>query len=394
MPKKTKIVLAADPGSSVSKFIYKIEGEPPIALAMSPEVAMGVSVESVEAMKKLSIGEGSPTTDAWLQIPSDSAEAVIVGHLARTQYQGDARLDLLKYEVIIPKFLAAIGVIVQRHNLGGRLSVSFSCLLPFGEYANKNDLKSQLSEALSNFNFRGQQLKVKLDDFICFPEGGGLVTYQMGKIRDFESSLIPVVMLGHRNSSLLLFDKGQINLKGSVTTENGFINLMKLVCTFTSGKSPSNELAEAIYQAGDSPQLENIAHLIRSQGEDNARKEGESIIKAIDTARAEHWRSLKNWLDKILPSTYSQCLLVGGVAQYFRKELEEYFDGKAQYSDRMISQIKEVFPDLDQGLVSRFLDVFALYADIDHEFEPPVPKLEREQKQEQDRLIEHFAVRN
>ncbi len=142
MPKTTKIVLAADPGSSISKFIYKIEGKSPIALAMSPEVAMGVSVESVEAMKKLSIGGGNPATDAWLQIPSDSAEAVIVGHLARTQYQGNARLDLLKYEVIIPKFLAAIGVIVQQHNLSGRLSVSFSCLLPFGEYANKDDLKS------------------------------------------------------------------------------------------------------------------------------------------------------------------------------------------------------------------------------------------------------------
>jgi hypothetical protein len=391
MPKTTKIVLAADPGSSISKFIYRIEEKSPSALAMSPEVAMGVSVESIEAMKKLSIGGGNPATDAWLQIPSDSAEAVIVGHLARTQYQGNARLDLLKYEVIIPKFLAAIGVIAQQHNLSGRLSISFSCLLPFGEYANKDDLKSQLSEGLSNFSFRGQKLKAKLCHFACLPEGGGLVTYQMEKISD---SSVPILMLGHRNSSLLLFDKGQINLKESMTTENGFINLMKLVCTITSGQTPSNELAEAIYQAGDSPQFEDIQHLIRSQGEENAPKEGESIIKAINTARTEHWRSLKNWLDEVLPSTYSQCLLIGGVAQYFREELEEYFGDKAQYSDRMISQIKEVFPDLDQGLFSRFLDVFALYADIDNEFEPPAPKLERQQKQEQDRLREQFAIRS
>ncbi|MBE9124766.1 MULTISPECIES: ParM/StbA family protein [unclassified Coleofasciculus] len=395
MASKADLMLTADPGSSASKFIYNVQKkETPIALAMSPEVAVGVSVSSIKALQKLSMGSTSPINDAWLQIPPDSKKATVVGYLAQAEYQGNARLDLLKYEVIVPKFLAAIGAIAQQHDLGNKFSVAIACLLPFGEYPNKDELKTQLSKSLADFAFQGSRLSVELADFVCYPEGGGLAIYQRQQLGDeaFNKATIPVVMLGHRNSSLLLFEKGKLSLQQSTTTENGFINLVKQFCTLTSGQSPSNRLVEAIYQAGESPQIDDIKHLIRSQDEDNIQQEAELLKSVIKTAREDYWRSIKNWLDEVMPSRYSEVFLVGGVAQYLRQELTDYFGEKARYSDRIMAQIQEVFPQLEQSLTSRFLDVFALYCDVD-EFEPPKPKGEREQQARQEKIRQEFAIR-
>ncbi|NJK53594.1 MAG: hypothetical protein HC936_13735 [Leptolyngbyaceae cyanobacterium SU_3_3] len=172
------------------------------------------------------------------------------------------RTNEVKYERALYKVLAAVGAIAQQTNLPRKFSVSISALLPYGEYQNAPRFQQLLKQQLKNYSFRDERFQVKLEAFECRPEGGGLA---MARVMQngaewFQQQTLAVLMFGHRNTSLLLFERGKLAIGN--TTDLGFHQLVDKVLNRTSGQS-ADSLTSVIYSIGnqiapDNPQLQHL----------------------------------------------------------------------------------------------------------------------------------------
>jgi hypothetical protein len=318
------LTLTFDPGSSLSKIIYRLSNGQPRLLLMEPEV-IELNPSSIDTHLKTrgSIGIVRPEDDAWLR-HSGSQQCQAVGYLAR-QFLATARMNELKYERALHKVMAAVGAIAQQADLPRKFSVAISTLLPYGEYQNASRLQQLLQQRLKSYSFRGTRVQASLETFECRPEGGGLAIARavQGGAEWFQQQTLAVLMFGHRNTSLLLFERGKLAL-GS-TTNLGFYQLVDKVLNRTSGQD-INALTTAIYRIGKdiTPDHPLIQSLVRTRSPTEQKQEREQIVTAILTAREEYWFRLNDWLDTVLPNI-TKAIISGGVALYPHDELEEYF---------------------------------------------------------------------
>jgi hypothetical protein len=365
------LTLTFDPGSSLSKVIYNLADGRPRLLLMEPEV-IELSLSSIDAHLRTrgSLGITRPEDDVWLQCV-DSQQCQVVGYLAR-QFLAAVRMNEVKYERALYKVLAAVGAIVQHMDLPRKFSIAISALLPYGEYQNAQRFQQLLKQQLKNYSFRGERLQIKLAAFECRPEGGGLA---MARVMQngaewFQQQTLAVLMFGHRNASLLLFERGKLAIGN--TTDLGFHQLVDKVLNRTSGQS-ADSLTSAIYSIGnqiapDNPQLQ---HLVKTRSPTEQKLEREQIVTAILTAREEYWSRLQDWLDTILPNV-TEVIISGGAALYLHDELENYFNRTSTYWGTDLQRRLQDLVGLDyrsnrpdaEALSFRLIDVFGMYCDF------------------------------
>jgi hypothetical protein len=370
----SNLIVSFDPGASLTKIVYELATEgKPCLMTMEPEM-LKLPQSSIDAYMSSRRGlESSKSVDeAWVSIPTDGdRQCTVVGFLAR-QFSASARLDKLKYETSIHKALAVIGAIAQNNNLPNRFSLSLTSLLPYGEYQNRQAFEQQLQSALKDFRFRGQRLRVKLERFECLPEGAGLAMIcqrQNGK-EWFNAQAIAVLMFGHRNTSLLLFERGKMT--AGYTNGLGFHQMVKRVIERTSGQDATT-LTSAIYAAGSDITADNqaIRALVKSREPKNIDYELQMIVNAIATAKAEYWSRLYDWLESTLPAV-NEVILSGGAALYLEPELQECFQEISTYwGTDLQQQVQEVFKDKSndyyrtfreqEALSFRLIDAFGLF---------------------------------
>jgi hypothetical protein len=370
----SNLIVSFDPGASLTKIVYELatEGKPHL-MTMEPEM-LKLPQSSIDAYMSSRKGLESPkpVDEAWVSSPADGdTQCTVVGFLAR-QFSASARLDKLKYETSIHKALAVIGAIAQHNKLPNRFSLSLTSLLPYGEYQNRQAFERQLQSALKDFRFRGQRLRVKLERFECLPEGAGLAMIrqrQNGK-EWFNAQTIAVLMFGHRNTSLLLFERGKMT--AGYTNGLGFHQMVKRVIERTSGQD-ATALTSAIYAAGSdiTPDNQAIRTLVKSREPKNLDYELQMIVNAIATAKAEYWSRLYDWLESTLPAV-NEVILSGGAALYLEQELQECFQEISTYwGADLQQQVQEVFKDKSndyyrtfreqEALSFRLIDAFGLF---------------------------------
>ncbi|OYD89686.1 hypothetical protein CDG76_34460 [Nostoc sp. 'Peltigera membranacea cyanobiont' 210A] len=370
----SNLIVSFDPGASLTKIVYELatEGKPHL-MTMEPEM-LKLPQSSIDAYMSSRKGLESPkpVDEAWVSSPADGdTQCTVIGFLAR-QFSASARLDKLKYETSIHKALAVIGAIAQHNKLPNRFSLSLTSLLPYGEYQNRQAFEQQLQSALKDFRFRGQRLRVKLERFECLPEGAGLAMIrqrQNGK-EWFNAQTIAVLMFGHRNTSLLLFERGKMT--AGYTNGLGFHQMVKRVIERTSGQD-ATALTSAIYAAGSdiTPDNQAIRTLVKSREPKNLDYELQMIVNAIATAKAEYWSRLYDWLESTLPAV-NEVILSGGAALYLEQELQECFQEISTYwGADLQQQVQEVFKDKSndyyrtfreqEALSFRLIDAFGLF---------------------------------
>ncbi|MDZ8263518.1 ParM/StbA family protein [Nostoc sp. ChiQUE01b] len=370
----SNLIVSFDPGASLTKIVYELATEgKPCLMTMEPEM-LKLPQSSIDAYMSSRKGLESPkpVDEAWVSSPADGdTQCTVVGFLAR-QFSASARLDKLKYETSIHKALAVIGAIAQHNKLPNRFSLSLTSLLPYGEYQNRQAFEQQLQSALKDFRFRGQRLRVKLERFECLPEGAGLAMIrqrQNGK-EWFNAQTIAVLMFGHRNTSLLLFERGKMT--AGYTNGLGFHQMVKRVIERTSGQD-ATALTSAIYAAGSDITANNqaIRTLVKSREPKNIDYELQMIVNAIATAKAEYWSRLYDWLESTLPAV-NEVILSGGAALYLEQELQECFQEISTYwGADLQQQVQEVFKDKSndychtfreqEALSFRLIDAFGLF---------------------------------
>ena len=365
------ITLTFDPGSSLSKVIYHLLDGRPRLLLMEPEV-IELSMSSIDAHLKTrgNLAITRPEDDVWLQCGT-SDQCQVVGYLAR-QFLAAVRMNEVKYERALYKVLAAVGAIAQQTDLPRKFSVAISALLPYSEYQNAQRLQQLLKQHLKNYSFRGERFQIKLEAFECRPEGGGLA---MARVMQngpewFQQQTLAVLMFGHRNTSLLLFERGKLAIGN--TTNLGFHQLVDKVLQRTSGQS-ADSLTSAIYIIGNQLVADNaqVQQLVKTRSPTEQKLEREQIITAILTAREEYWSRLQDWLDTVLPNV-TEVIISGGAALYLHDELETYFSRTPTYWGTDLQRRLQELLGLDyrsnrpdaEALSFRLVDAFGMYCDF------------------------------
>lgn len=354
-PKKNKppdLILVMDFGGSLTKVIYMDKLGLPKPLCMDPEV-ISVPKASIENYERRKFGNSDLADSAWVGV-SESYYAV--GYLAAMHFNGNAGLNQLKYERAYPKTLAAVWVAAQELGLKNKFSVALALLLPPGEYENATGLEQMIRRGLAAYETPTGILNVSLEYFDCKPEGGGVYL-----IREFNQSAVlkrktwAVVMVGHRNASVLVAARGQVNKR--ITSNLGFVRLVESVCDKTSGLD-SNRLTKAISLFGEQSDLKVLQPLLMSVTDSGRKDELIKLRNAIIECRLEYALSLKSWLREVLPRELDEVVLSGGTAEYLKSELKEHFSGVTVNWNASIELPESL---LSAGLGNRLSDAYGMY---------------------------------
>src|SRR5919202_502064 len=346
---KADIHLCLDVGKSATKVLFQTASSSnPSFLIMSPEI------EQIETrwLKNYLEVEGAltspaPEQEAYL---TWNAQTYVLGHFAH-RFSPEDRIGSTKYENASFKALAAIGVIAQKEKLPTKklLRVSLAVLLPKNEYDDRFSLQERLEEMLRDYEFRGQRLRVKLEKFVCKPEGFGLAMIRMREkgVDYFRNKNIGVLMLGHYNCTALAFESGAMRGESPAI---GFSQMLDTVVERTSGLT-RDALAKAIYKTLDKgneylydkrayvskrppfSDYEAFQALGRSSDPKWCQKEVDKVSEALKTATEEYWARLERWLKKVLPSSLEEVIISGGPALYLKPELEQYFNCRHKWHE-------------------------------------------------------------
>lgn len=365
------ISISVDLGASLVKAFYQVDGRLG-AVAMEPQT-LEIPIDSIRDRKNSAgaLNASLPEDDAWLTYKKRAETGVVLGHLAK-QFNIAPELKQLKYEKGSPKLLAVIGAIIQKECLDTSedIEIKVSVLLPYGEYVNREKLERQFKSEARNYYFRNQKINLNVEKFVCIPEGGGLIaglTREKGE-EWFAHRSVVVLMCGHRNTSVLIFDRGSLS-RSSQTTDLGFINLVDNVIERTSLNDVS-VVTQRVYELGNdiSSDSTSLRLLIRSQDSQNVEDEAQQLARVITNTREEYWALIKQWLSSVMPKELDELIIAGGTAYYLKPELDNYL-GWAEPSwgawggNNEEDDIKTIFanhPNAD-SLALRFKDVYVMH---------------------------------
>lgn len=328
----------------------------PILICLDPEVEP-VDKASIDAYESGTMGTTEPENRSWIAVGSFY---YAIGRLARERFHATPDLKPLKWEDAVSKTLAAVWVLSQKLNLGNRFGIAIGTLLPPGEFKlDRERFEKTLKESLSNFLTPNGRFKVKLEFFDCKPEGGGIYLHRRRILKDLiKQKVVAIVMVGHRNASILLANKGAVG--EGITSDLGCNQLVDIFIRETSGTSdqPKDRIISALVSAGATVAREPFLKLARSSSLAGKQQDVDQMVLAARLARSEYFRALCRWLDKILPIDRDELIFCGGTAHLFRAELSARY----QQSDVLWDAEIEIPPTLETpNLVYRLADVYGMY---------------------------------
>lgn len=348
----TDLYLCIDPGASQTKIVYQLDQEKsPHYMLMPPDVE-AVSRNTLNAYMDLKgwVGCPSSTQEVWLQVGD---EFFVVGEFA-SEFDPEDRLQELKYENALYKVLAAIAIIKEKHSLNDKkkLSVKLALLLPANEYSDRQRVEDQLNSLLRDYRCKGVAIKVKLESFLCRPEGSGLTLIAINS-RGFnwlQENKLGVLMFGHRNISAMYFKNGQLKTVESPLI--GFSVFLDEIVNLKSGLE-RNQLASAIFDSLDTAKntifayyhdrdlkpdrihctkhpswrdFAAIQNLTQAKNHSLRQQELDSIVMAIETVTIHYWSRVTKWLNRFFTESLDAVIVSGGAARFLQPEIETYFN--------------------------------------------------------------------
>ena len=338
----TNIYLSVDTGYSSIKVVYRLEGEKRSRYFLMSSKIASVTQKKLEQHKKRKgwLGCPAPERQSWLEW---NEQIAVVGSFASEFDPIDCR-DEPKYSTALYKVLAAVGVIVQKHGLSTlkRIRIKLAVLLPCDEYSDRHRFEKSLKKVCSRYKYRGQTIKLKIETFMCRPEGGGLAMARMSLKGEewFNSQRLGIWMLGSRNFTALYFEYG--DLKVSDSPLMGFSYLVNEIVEQTSRLTPK-KLNEAIFLALEEERYKNgttydyatrpmwsqsngIRSLATARDLSLWKEEVMDIASVIEDVEQEWSEKIKNWLKKVFPTNLTEVSISGGPVPFFAPMIEEYFN--------------------------------------------------------------------
>lgn len=258
---------------------------------------------------------------AWV---SYAGSIFAVGNLARLK-RGQLHVHQLKQDRIIPKSLAAIFPTLQGRSKSNVVVVG---QLPAGEFAVRDQLTRELTEALREFDTPIGTFKVKAK--VSFmPEGAGIAAYKEMTDADFYDKTSVYFIIGFRNLSALAIEGGVQSIVRS--SKWGFASLVQDVSDHVKEQSVET-LTPILARAFNPPhRLEGEALLDRrpfleiTHERSGAKQvqEVDQLVVAAEAACERYLRQAIDWMQGIvneLPRRCDEVILSGGTAETLKRQ--------------------------------------------------------------------------
>ncbi|NJL37267.1 MAG: hypothetical protein HC840_05575 [Leptolyngbyaceae cyanobacterium RM2_2_4] len=364
------IYLAGDIGTSGSKFFYRVRDDQKEALWMGSGVADGLTTL---ALSILNAG-GRPQDHAWLQVGN---EVILVGDAAKTFVEGNSLVEN-KANQAVYKIVAALGVIAEKERMPSQYEAVIWLPLPLTEMNTKDEIAAKLTQTAQNFRFRGMAQQVRVSLKFC-PEGFGLYLNRKAQL---DATGVPIdqrrtfiLMMGHRNLSVLCFEQGSLKSAKSNSDGPGFWPVFERVAR-SCGVTPA-----------DYPALMAALSTGKTTQVSQAKGELYDFAAAVEAVRQAYWKAARIYLQDNLLGQLSDgtadMIISGGAAFVMRQTIKTYFDGlrmadqvifadgKQEKLDELVNELPEStdMPSmvmrmsdcygLFQGLVSKYSEVLA-----------------------------------
>jgi hypothetical protein len=355
--KKKKLQLACDDGASAFKCIGS-SGEDLMTIVMTSAVIE----QRKETFDRYRQETGDLTTHSFVGV---EGEYFAVGKLA-TRLGATQPLKPLKSETIVYKILGVVSMMAQSLSLGTNLDLSLGCLLPPGEFRDRERIQAALIVALANFDTPIGVFNIRLIECSFYIEGTGIA--QLLQIDNRESSGNAIILMaGHRNLSFYATESHQMVALG--TSDLGFNHWVKAVQSVTYNydlPKLSSAIASYWLKKQDPAQLESI---LRNSVKELRAGESRALVKEIGLAHDNYCNLIFNWLDEQLPDRIDELMIAGGAGDVLQTELIKYFIEKLtpnpQYKDRYVifnsSSFKLPVLDVPEGYQSRMADVYCMW---------------------------------
>lgn len=362
---KELLILTEDVGTSGSKGVYQVKRSrqlsKPGLLVMEPELAESTREEIEQRYESERMSNPLPENEAWVEYGEDCH---VVGFLAKKKFLGRVEVADLKYIGAIPKVLAAVGVLAEREGLSDNFDLALSLPLPYNEWKTRDTFERAIEQALSCFKFRGRDLSVSVKFFLCVPEGGGLAMTRSRKLGSaFGTRKIVVIMMGYRDISVVLFDRG---VPSGATIRLGMLELLNNVIERTF-RLETESLLLAIAAAGTNFKPKNFERLVPNSNSDFRISESTQIAQAAQKSRIQMWGQISRWLMQQIPQDVTDIVIGGGTAEYFQLELKafctkRYSQAALSWAAELQEDVRQVFDlDNDSALISRLTDAYGLH---------------------------------
>lgn len=314
------IVMMIDMGGSKTKIVVQEVGSDEPSLLLMDSSLADIGKSSLEGVPT----EGRSSDRAWVGFKGEDEEYLYyaVGALARNRFGGFSQLHELKYELALPKILAAIWLAHVELELPAKFNLYLGVLLPGGEMSDKDILKTRLIDAAQSFETPDSKLNIKLKICFVYSEGSGILNYRKNVLGNkFDKKTQLYVMLGYRNASAFVVRGGAT--QPAITSDFGMHWMLDYLTGRVSGLDKNNpNLVEIIVNSLQSPEV--LKKLSRKRRQEDIEADYELISKEVSTSRAEYIRAIVRWLKSIV-GEFEEVVMCGGTAEYLRGELDKYY---------------------------------------------------------------------
>lgn len=324
-PPVSTVVMTIDMGGSKTKIVVQELGSStPRVLLMESQLA---DIGRNPSAQVPSTGLGSERAWVGFDKATNGGEEVsrlyyAVGALARHRFGGLPQLEELKYELALPKILAAIWFARVELSFSPKLNLFLSVLLPGGEMSDKDILKSRLLAVTPSFETPSGKMAVKLTQCEVSSEGSGIYNYRRSVLGDeIHSRNQLFVMLGFRNASAFVVRGGAT--EPGATSNFGMYWMLDALASQISGfdKNDPPTIQTVVDSAAD-PNL--LKRLSRKRDKQDIDDDFVSITNAVSEARSDYVRAIARWL-KGIPGSFDEIIFCGGTSEYLRPDLEKYY---------------------------------------------------------------------
>jgi hypothetical protein len=167
------------------------------------------------------------------------------------------------------------------------------------------------------------KLKVKLRSFLVAPEGSGILAYRSrGLGASFRDKNIGLLMLGYRNASFIVSNKGTPGKSESTDLGMNWLG-QKFVERTAVGLSVYDErLPLALVEAsiGNFNPLRCLSRKSKSEAIESDLRLFNSVLPSV---RDNYCQALIQWIRNM--GVFDEVIICGGTASFVRTELTQYF---------------------------------------------------------------------
>lgn len=342
-----QLIVAIDFGGSMTKVIGGTSHQRRKIIAIEPTV--------IEIPKQYleKVAEFNNQNQLWLVWDK---KYYAVGMFAKTLSIENPRLTQQKTKTAIQKTLAAIYLLKKELNLSSQFYVDLSCVLPEEEESQKNWLETQLRKALSSFDTPAGTLNAELRNFMCRPEGAGIyINHSNKRGREIQGRTLAVLMMGYRNTSLILVSKGHLVKKA--TCKLGFSYFLESIITQTNGYS-LEVLTCAVANYLETGQERSLRRILL---DNEPEKELLELKEAIATSIEKFLTELKDWVDEQVPKPYrlEEIVFSGGTSDTLSGDLKRLWKNLDIYLHGGVILPKDI-EAINAG--NRFADIWIMWS--------------------------------